>query len=159
MIVVSDTGPVTNLLQIERLNLLKELFLKIVIPTGVFAELSHIPEQRLALEELDWVEVKEAPQSELFNKLLGSLDRGEAEAIALAVDSKAELLLIDERKGRDVAADLGVRKTGTLGILIRAKEKGLLSSVKPEMDKLIKESHFRIHSELYQGILKLVNEE
>lgn len=159
MIVISDTGPVTNLLQIERLNLLKELFQKIVIPTGVFAELSHIPAQRLALEELDWVEVKEAPQSELFHKLLGSLDRGEAEAIALAVESKAELLLIDERKGRDVADDLGVRKTGTLGVLIRAKEKGLLSKVKPEMDKLIKETRFRIHAELYQGILKLVNEE
>ena len=158
MIVISDTGPVTNLLQIERLYLLKELFQRIIIPIGVFAELSHIPEQRLALEALDWVEVKEAPQGELFNKLLETLDRGEAEAIALAVDSKAELLLIDERKGRGVADDLGIRKTGTLGILIRAKEKGLLSKVKPEMDKLIKETRFRIHAELYKGILKLVNE-
>ena len=158
MIVISDTGPVTNLLQIEKLYLLKELFQRIIIPIGVFAELSHIPEQRLALEALDWVEVKEAPQGELFNKLLETLDRGEAEAIALAVDSKAELLLIDERKGRGVADDLGIRKTGTLGILIRAKEKGLLSSVKPEMDKLIKETRFRIHAELYKGILKLVNE-
>ena len=70
MIVVSDTGPVTNLLQIERLNLLKELFLKIVIPTGVFAELSHIPEQRLALEELDWVEVKDILRS-LVKPLIG----------------------------------------------------------------------------------------
>ena len=158
MIVISDTGPVTNLLQIEKLYLLKELFQRIIIPIGVFAELSHIPEQRLALEALDWVEVKEAPQGELFNKLLETLDRGEAEAIALAVDSKAELLLIDERKGRGVADDLGIRKTGTLGILIRAKEKGLLPKVKPEMDKLIKETRFRIHAELYKGILKLVNE-
>ena len=158
MIVISDTGPVTNLLQIERLYLLKELFQKIIIPTSVFVELSHIPEQKLVLEGLDWVEVQEAPKSELFNKLLETLDLGEAEAIALAVESKAELLLIDERKGRYVADDLGVRKTGTLGILIRAKEKGLLPKVKPEMDKLIKETRFRIHAELYKGILKLVNE-
>ncbi len=76
MIVISDTGPVTNLLQIERLYLLKELFQKIIIPTSVFIELSHILEQRLTLEELDWVEIKEAPQGELFKKILETLDRG-----------------------------------------------------------------------------------
>ncbi|MCB0613216.1 MAG: DUF3368 domain-containing protein [Phaeodactylibacter sp.] len=135
-------------MQIERLDLLRALFEKVVIPKSVFAELSHIPSHKSVLEELDWVEIREMPENDLYKKLLTSLDRGEAEAIALAIEVKADLLLIDERKGRDVADSLGIRKTGTLGVLIRAKEKGLLSKVKPEMDRLVKETRFRIHADL-----------
>ena len=117
-----------------------------------------MPDQLAAIQSRNWIEVRELKDKKLFQHLLRSLDIGEAEAIALAVELNADLLLIDERKGRQVAGDLNIEKTGILGVLIRAKEKELILSVKPEMDKLLNETNFRIHSDLYQGILDMVNE-
>lgn len=83
-----------------------------------------------------------------------TLDKGESEAIALAVELKADWTLIDERDARKVAKSLGLKVTGILGILLRAKQVGELESLQPVIDNLINKAGFRIAPELLAQILK-----
>ncbi len=158
MIVVSDTSPITNLIQISRLELLRDLFEEIIIPPLVFQELSKTDNQKEIIENAGWIKIKEVVDKKLAKQLLNKIDAGEAEAIALAIELKAEYLLIDELKGRSVAKEYGIQITGVLGTLLKAKEKGFLSEVKIEMDKLIYAANFRIHPNLYHAILELAGE-
>lgn len=86
-----------------------------------------------------------------------NLDKGESEAIVLANNINADLIVIDERKARKIAKDIGLNVTGTLGILVEAKQKGLIKELKPLLDGLI-DNNIRIDKKLYAEILKLVEE-
>ena len=86
------------------------------------------------------------------------LDPGESEAIALALDINADLLLIDERRGRAEANRLCIRITGLLGVLVEAKQRSLIPVVQPLMDDLIATSQFRVFQALYNQILAMVGE-
>lgn len=77
--------------------------------------------------------------------LLGELDLGESEALIVALELGADLLLIDERTGRDVARRMGIRRVGLVGILIEAKNRGLIASVAEDLDRLVAQTTFRIH--------------
>lgn len=90
---------------------------------------------------------------ELVKALRRELDPGEAEAIALALETRAELLLMDERLGRDTARHLGLPFTGLIGLLVEAKRKGLILSIKHELDTLRDIAGFRIGDSLYWRIL------
>lgn len=87
-----------------------------------------------------------------------NIDLGEAEAIILALELKANLFLMDERRGSVLAADLGLNVTGLLGVLLQAKRNGLILSVKPLMDRLIEQVDFRVSSQLYATILQAAGE-
>lgn len=87
-----------------------------------------------------------------------NIDLGEAEAIALALELKAGLLLMDERRGRLVATSYGLQVTGLLGVLIQGKQNGLIKSVKPLVDQLIKQADFRVSDQLYMTILDITGE-
>ncbi len=158
MIVISDTSVITNLIQLDELKLLHQLFGDIIIPSSVFEELEKLPEQAEYVRQVEWVEIQKVSDQELFEKLLETLDPGESESIVLALELKADLLLIDEKKGRKVATEYGINITGLLGILIEAKESGFIKKVKPILDQLIYEVGFRISPKLYQEILEIVNE-
>nr|WP_235354992.1 DUF3368 domain-containing protein [Aliterella atlantica] len=86
------------------------------------------------------------------------IDLGEAEAMALALELKADLLLMDERRGRALAANYGLSVTGLLGVLLQAKRNGFIPFVKPVMDRLIEEADFRVSSQLYATVLKTAGE-
>ncbi len=124
MIVVSDTSAISNLLIIGEIDLLQLTFSQIVIPDSVYGELCRIEEHRRALIDLDWIENRSLSDHGLFDDLRESLDIGESEAIALAVELGADILLIDEARGRSMAESLGLEITGILGVLIIAKEAG-----------------------------------
>jgi uncharacterized protein len=163
LIVVSDTSPLSNLVLIDSLFLLKEIYQVIVIPQSVAAELlkgGNEDPRILAVLSLDWVEIQQSTNQELIADLRNNylLDRGEAEAIALALELSADQLLIDERLGRREATRLGLSITGILGVLLIAKDRGLISAVQPVMNALITQANFRVSQQLYQEVLNAANE-
>lgn len=153
MIVISDTSAITNLAAINQLQLLPQLYGQIKIPEAVYRELVTIRLPVPGAAEIDtasWVEVLSVSYFRAVERLRNDarLDLGESEAIALALELNADLLLIDERRGRVEATRLGIRITGLLGVLIEAKRKNLIVAVKPLMDALIATSEFRVSSAL-----------
>ncbi len=153
MIIVSDTSPITNLIQIEKLDLLKELFQKIIIPVSVFEELSKITDQKVVVEKSAWIEIKAAIDIHGVQLLQNEIDYGEAESIILASELKADFLLIDDLKGRKVAEQKGLKIIGLLGILLKAKKENLIPLIKPVVDSLINIAGFRIHQSLINDLL------
>lgn len=158
MLIISDTSPITNLIQINQLELLEKLFDEVVIPNAVFQELAVYEKQAKLLLNCNWIVVKTVKNITKVQELTEILDLGEAEAIVLAKECKADLLIIDERHGRYVAKENDLEIIGLLGILVRAKQEGLLLNLKPHLDKLVNEIGFRVSKKLYQLILKSVNE-
>jgi predicted nucleic acid-binding protein len=106
---------------------------------------------------LSWFKKQNITNTKLVENLNLELDRGEAEAITLALEINAELLLIDERLGRIVASRLGIEFTGVLGVLLEAKSKGLIAQVKPLLDQL-RISGFWMREQLYNQVLNLASE-
>jgi uncharacterized protein len=163
VIIISDTSAITNLAAIQHLDLLFQLYDRVTIPEAVYRELAEIEPPvpgTLEVQTVPWIKVRQVLNSEVVERLRveAKLDPGESEAIALALELNADLLLIDERRGRAEANRLGVRITGLLGILVEAKQRKLIVAVKPLMDALISTSEFRVSSALYNQILEMVDE-
>ena len=163
MIVISDTSVITNLVAIHHLCLLQQFYDLILIPEAVYRELADIDPPvpgPVEVQTFDWLEVLSLRDRTIADQLQNQfqLDPGESEAIALALEINADLLLIDERRGRAEATRLGLRLTGLLGMLVEAKQRSLIPSVKPLMDALIDTSEFRVSQPLYEQILQMVDE-
>ena len=155
MIVVSDTSPVLNLARIGRLGLLPLLYERVLIPSAVFEELtaskSDLP-PAIDLGSEPWLIVASANDRQRVQELRGDLDPGEAEAIVLAIEHRADLLLVDERRARRTAIAAGLTVTGLLGVVARAKRAGLIDLAKPVLDELIQIARFWIGYDLYAEI-------
>ena len=147
MRVVSNTSPICNLAAIGRLSLLRARYAQIFIPLEVLRELSRFShpsgqrEVQTALVE-GWI-VPE-PVSPGREPILASLDEGETEAITLAITTKADFLLIDEKRGRECARSLGLNVAGLLGELLHAKHTGAIPSLKHEFNLLRQRAGFYI---------------
>lgn len=164
MIVISDTTPIITLLKIDRLDLLQKLFGKIIIPEAVYRELtsnSQFPdevERITGAAYIKVVDVHDTKSVELLRRATG-LDLGESEAIIYTDDSKADLLLMDEAKGRKIAQQMGLAVMGTIGILMSAYEDKIIS--KDEIRSYIgimKESGRHIGENLYGKLLEMIEE-
>ena len=161
MIVVSDTSPITNLIKIGRLNLLREVFQKVIIPEKVREELrtwKTLGADITAFEDADWIEIRTPTDLHLVQGLLTTLDEGEAEAIALAHELKADYLLIDERRGWKLAKSMGVQAIGLMGVLLNAKSLGVLPEVMPVIDDLRNVASFWISQDFYDAIRLIAKE-
>ncbi|MBD1844050.1 DUF3368 domain-containing protein [Cyanobacteria bacterium FACHB-63] len=147
MTIVCNTSPITNLAAITQLELLHSIFGEIVIPQAVYDELTNVGYSvpgTVEVQTASWIKVmtvQNRPQVASFQQ---QVDTGEAEAIALALELFAERLLIDEAAGLKV--------TGILGVLLIAKQQGLISLVQPLINSLIEQAGFRVSSGLYQAI-------
>lgn len=148
-IIVSDTSCLILLKRINRLDLLQKLFGQITITEIIAGEFgSELP---------DYIRI-ENPSNSIYQKILESyVDIGEASAIALAMEKKDCLLIIDDNKGRREAKQLGLTFTGTLGILIIAKGKGLITTIS-EVIAEIQNTDFRLSSNLISEAKKRCDE-
>lgn len=163
MIVVSDATPVISLLKINQLNLLHGLFQEVLIPQAVYDELTLNPafeKEAIQIKECTFitkVEVGQESSVNLFQRVTG-LDRGESEAIIYTDNEGADLILMDEIKGRKVAVQMGLNVMGTLGILLEAYEQKLLSreEIFSDLD-ILKNSRRFISEALYKQLIEKIN--
>lgn len=156
MKVVSNSSPLINLAGIGKLALLRDLYDQLIIPEAVWQEVVVNGSGQPGSEEVEsaaWIQRQAVTNSELVLVLRQDLDAGEAEAIALSLEIKADLLLMDERIGRETANYLGLHYMGILGSLIEAQSKGLISTLKPYLDSLRDISGFHVKRALYERVL------
>jgi len=161
MTVVSNTSPITNLAGIGQLDLLYQLYGTITIPQAVYNEMATIGRTvpgALEVQTLSWITVQPVTDPSQVTALRAVLDPGEAEAIVLALELNAELLLIDERPGRAIARQTGIAIIGVLGVLLEAKQQGLIVAVKPLIDQLIHQVDFWVDKQLYDAVLQSAGE-
>ena len=161
MIVVSDTTPLIGLASIGRLQLLQELFDEVYIPQAVFDETVIFGrEESKAKQDVSnasWIRVVEVKDRLAVNVLLDEMDLGEVETIVLASEINADWVLMDEKKGRRKLSQLNIPKIGTVGILLKAKQLGLISTIKLEFENLQK-TGFSISPLVVEEILKMAGE-
>ncbi len=157
MSTVSNASPLISLARIGKLDLLRHLYGELTIPSAVWQEvvIEGVGQPGASdVEAAAWIKRRAVTNRELVRALQQELDAGEAEAIALALEIGAELLLMDERLGRETARHLGLRYTGLIGILIEAKRKDLVGAVKPQLDALRDVAGFRVSDALYTRVLQ-----
>lgn len=165
MIIVSDTSLITNLAAIGQLDLLHQLYSRVIIPQAVYNEMVGIDKVvpgAVEVQQLSWIQTQTVVNSQQVTEIQenqNNIDLGEAEAIILSLELKADLLLIDERRGRTVATSYGLNVTGLLGVLLQAKKQGLIPAIKPLIDQLIATADFRVSQELYAIVLQSADED
>lgn len=148
-IVIADASTVIGLLRIDSLFLLGNLYQSI--------EITSIVNNEISSELPDWISINDSYNESVFKTLVPSLDKGEASSIALALEYKDVLLIIDEKKGRRQAKEMGIRITGLVGIIIQTKKKGHINSGKEKLDALIEEG-FHLSEKVYSLALSKMGE-
>jgi predicted nucleic acid-binding protein len=143
-IIISDTSCLILLGKINGLHLLDSFNAPVFITPTIKEEFGG--------ELPDWVKIKSPKDFRLCQVLEVDLDSGEASAIALAMESNLPLLIIDELKGRKMAENLMLPYTGTLGLMLKAKQLGKIQSVKPYVEA-IRTTNFRISEKLLSRLL------
>jgi predicted nucleic acid-binding protein len=157
--VVSNTTPIISLLKLSRLDILQELYSEISIPFAVFEEIEAGKNKGYYqdLSKIKWINIVKIQDKKALKYFL-DLDAGESEAIVLATEIGADLIIIDEKLGRFHAKHADLKVTGTIGILIKAKNQGILKELKPLLYELI-EKDVWISETLIGEILKQAGEQ
>jgi predicted nucleic acid-binding protein len=161
MRVVSNTSPLSNLAVVGEISLLQQIYPKIVIPPIVQTELMQFPQIKPTIVRLiatGWLSVESPKNLQFVSTLEQTLDAAEASAIALAIEINADRLLIDEHLGRIIAIQHGLKIRGIVGILVNAKNQGLIPEMKPTLDRLIHNAGFRVSQALYDFALRETGE-
>ena len=158
--VICNTSPLQYLHQTDLLHLLPALFGAVQVPMAVAAELAEGRRRGVRLPELGqlpWVTLRSVRERKLL-PLVTSLGSGEKEVLALGLEAPDHLLVLDDRDARRHAIAAGLEVTGTLGILVLAKERGFLDSIRPTLNRL-QALRFRLRTETWRIALDLANEE
>jgi predicted nucleic acid-binding protein len=163
MLVVSDTSTLSNLAIIGRLELLRQQFSEVLMPPAVAAELAALRDPPACATLIKavrdgWLMEKPLSPSAPFPAELRGLDAGETEALRLALALRADRVLMDEKEGRQRAATLGIRTIGVLGVLIVAKDAGVIPALKDEITRLRQDAGFFIATALETRLLTAVGE-
>jgi predicted nucleic acid-binding protein len=157
--VICNTSPLLYLHQVSCLELLAKLYGRIIVPPAVESELSVGRERGVnvpVISELNWI-MSRTPAARNVLSAVMDLGPGEAEVLALGLEMRDSLLILDDRLARRIARLNGLRVTGTLGILVRAKKAGLVSAIAPILEKL-RATSLWLSPELLQWALEEANE-
>jgi len=146
--IISDSACLIALDRIGKLSILKSLYQQILIPEAVYKEFG---------KSIDWINIQRVNTPNLVRTLQTQLDFGESEAIALALEKDNTTLILDDKKARRIAEELGMKIIGTIGILLKAKKASHIKQVKPLLDQL-NDVDFRISDSLYRKALELAGE-
>lgn len=156
MIAVCNTSPLILLAKIRRLDLLCQLYHQIVVPTSVLAEVTaksgKEAERIESLARSGQCQVRQA-SSYAVKSLPDDLGPGERETIALALETRADLVILDDQRGRRAAREKGLTVTGTVGVLVEAKWRGLIPSLRQDLDRLV-EAGMWMHEAFYHRLLR-----
>jgi uncharacterized protein len=151
MIVVADSFPLIALCRIGKLSLLRDLFSSLVVPEAVWNEVVLDHPGKAGVEEIGsipWIEVKAVFDTSLVSLLRQDLGAGESEALVLARELGADVLLMDERRGRNAAKRLGLTCTGLVGVLLEAQRRGIIDRPDTVAQELRETAGFWISEEL-----------
>lgn len=159
--IVSNTTPISNFLHLKRVDILQYLFQHIHIPHAVKDELDEFfsgdTQWQQALQQNVFV-IHDVRSSSLLDQSFHGLHQGEIEALCLYLEQQASLCLVDDNDARAIAVLNNITVSGTLGVFIKAKERGLIEAVKPLMDTLRMHHYFWISEPVYQQVLRLSSE-
>lgn len=160
----SDSSTVIHLARIGRLGLLRDRFREVLVPGAVWREVVEEGAGRPASVEVarawqdGWVRQVAPKNADLVALLMQTLGPGESEVIALATEDRRLTALLDESDARHAAAVYGLKVTGVVGILLRAKREGRIPSLKAELDRLRTEGAFWLRDQVYRAALEAVQE-
>lgn len=156
--VIINNSPLVFLWILNLLPLLRELYTDVWMPEDVQEEFlrTETMARRSSLDNTPWIRTVSLtdPQS---TSVYGRLDQGEASVLALAKEHDAHLVIIDEKKAREEARQIGLPVRGTVGVLLEAKKKGLIDAIKPLLDAL-RDSGMYLEQSLIDNVLQLAGE-
>jgi len=161
MNVIVNATPLINFASISRLDILKSLFGKIIVPFHVWDEVvtkAGEYDTSEVIKSADFLTIKKAKDEMLYKTLLMDINKGEAEAIVLALEIKASLVILDEKEARDFAEYYGLNFTGTVGCLLRAKQKWIIKNLKPVLDDIMIKGNFWLSDDVYNKVINLAKE-
>ena len=157
--VICDTSPIQYLYQLELLNILTALATNVLVPPAVVEELAQGRALGVPLPDittLKWVTIRR-PVSVAAVALVTDLGPGETEVLMLALELREAVVILDDALARRMAEALGLRLTGTLGLLLDAKRAGLIPAIGPFFDRL-QELRFRLEPHTRAAVLELAGE-
>ena len=151
-VVVADASVLIALAQIGQLSLLERLYAEVVIPPAVQSEVApSVPTLP------PWIHTHTLHRPLDSRVAHAALDAGETEAISLALETRAQWVILDDLQARRLAKDLGLAVVGTAGVLFAAKQRGFIAAVRPPLDAL-RAAGFRLRRDVYEEILKAAGE-
>jgi predicted nucleic acid-binding protein len=147
--IISDTSCFIVLTNINEMNLLQKVYGNVITTEIIAAEFGQpLPE---------WVKIRQVNDKNLQRVLEMQIDKGEASAIALAIETPYSTVIIDDQKARKIAERLGMNITGTIGVIIKAKERGIIPAIRPYIEK-IRSTTFHLSEEIELKALKMAGE-
>ena len=155
--VIVNSTPMIALANIGKIDLLRQVYRKIVIPQAVYDEIISPSVKKQVEERRDWITVEHIEDHSQKRMYRAKLHAGEVEVMILAQEQNAELVILDDNAAKKTAKYLGLSVTGTLGVLLRAKREGYITAVSPLMDALARD-HFFIDEKVRSMVLKQAGE-
>ena len=156
-IVISNATPIISLCSVQHEHILKELFNHIVIPEAVEDELRVLERPGSDFSDNSWVEVEAVKNEDLVHLLMKDLDRGESETIALAKQRKADIVIIDEIAGYQIAKHFELPVVRTLSVMKTAKERGIIKKIAPLLSEMVQKGRW-YSTDVIEKFLKIVGE-